>query len=251
MSAMLAHDLVRALDPVALGEEIGLAADPWQRDVLRSFHPRILLNCARQVGKSTVSGVVAVHSAVYEPGSTVLLLSPSLRQSGELFKKCLATYRSLGRAVVTESENASTLVLENGSRIVSLPGTSDTIRAYSAVRLLVVDEASRVRDELMAAIRPMLAVSSGRIIALSTPAGKRGWFWEAWNSKADWMRVLVTAAECPRISQEFLEEERAALGDYLYRQEYEGVFAEGAEQVFSEEVIQRSFDRGIASLALG
>lgn len=250
MSA-LAESLVRALDPAAMAEAVGMTPDPWQEDVLRSFHPRILLNCCRQAGKSTTSAVLAVHAAVYEPRSIVLLLSPSLRQSGELFKKCLVVYRSLGRPVAAEGESALTLTLENGSRLICLPGSESTVRGYSGVRLLVVDEASRVTDELMAAIRPMMAVSGGRLIAVSTPAGKRGWWWEAWDSRADWKRVLITADQCPRISPAFLQEERAALGDYLYRQEYEGVFAEGSEQVFSEEVIQRAFDRNIKALAIG
>ncbi len=62
-------------------------------------------------------------------------------------------------------------MLENGSRIVSLPGTEGTIRSYSAVRLLLVDEASRVDDDTIAAVRPMLAVSGGQLIALSDARG--------------------------------------------------------------------------------
>ena len=241
MSA-LAQDLAKALDPVARADATGMAADPWQADVLRSFHPRILLNCSRQTGKSTVSSVLSVHAAVYEPGSVVLLLSPSQRQSGELFKKCMTVYRAVGRATVAESENASTLMLENGSRIISLPGTSATVRGYSGVRLLIVDEASRVQDELIGAIRPMLAVSGGRIIALSTPAGKRGWWWEAWSDGSDtWKRVKITAHDCPRISASFLAEERRALGDWRFRQEYEGEFVESAEQLFSEDQIRAVF----------
>ena len=54
----------------------------------------------------------------------------------------------------------------------------------------------------------MLAVSGGRLIALSTPFGKRGWFHAAWRSAEDWDRVKVTAEQCPRISAEFLVEER-------------------------------------------
>ena len=235
----VAGDLCRALDPVALAADVGMDPDAWQVDVLRSDHPRILLNVARQCGKSVTCATKAVHVAVYEPGALVLLLSPSQRQSGELFKKVLATYKALGRPIASEAESALTLTLENGSRCVSLPGSEATIRSYSAVRLLIVDEASRVEDETIAAVRPMLAVSGGQLIALSTPAGRRGWWHEAWESGgATWQRVRVTAAECPRISAAFLAEEKASMGDYFFRQEYCCEFAEADAQLISEDTLK-------------
>jgi hypothetical protein len=51
------------------------------------------------------------------------------------------------------AESALRLELANGSRIVSLPGSGETVRGYSAPRLVIVDEASRVPDELMGANR--------------------------------------------------------------------------------------------------
>jgi len=245
----LAVDLARALDPVQLASGIGMDPDPWQAEVLRTDHPRLLLNCCRQSGKSTTSAVKATHVAVYEPGSLTLLLSPSLRQSQEVFRKVTAVYRSLGRPVPSESENALSLTLENGSRIVSLPGTEGTIRSFSAVRLLVVDEASRVPDETIAAVRPMLAVSGGQLVALSTPWGRRGWWFEAWeNGGAVWKRVRVPASECPRISPTFLAEERAALGEWFYRQEYDCAFAETSAQLFTEEHLRAMYDARVRPL---
>ncbi len=245
----LAVDLARALDPAALAEGIGMVPDSWQADVLRTDEPRVLLNCCRQSGKSSTCAVKAVHVAVYEPGSLILLLSPSQRQSSELFRKVTAVYRSLGRPVPSESENALSLTLENGSRVVSLPGTEGTIRAYSAVRLLLVDEAARVPDDTMAAVRPMLAVSGGQLIALSTPFGRRGWYHEAWeNGGNTWQRVRIPASECSRITAAFLAEERAALGSWLYSQEYECTFAESSVALFSEAHLRAMFDSTIKPL---
>lgn len=242
----LAVDLARALDPAALAQAAGMQPDPWQTEVLRSDQARILLNCCRQSGKSTTSALKAVHVAVYEPGSLILLLSPALRQSQELFKKAVAMYRLLGRPVPAESENALSLTLENGSRLISLPGTESTVRGFSAVRLLIVDEAARVPDDLLASVRPMLAVSGGQFIALSTPYGMRGWWHEAWeHGGRTWLRVKITAHDCPRIAPAFLEEERLTLGDWLFRQEYLCEFSETTEQVFSEAVIARMFDPSI------
>ena len=169
----LAADLALALDPVRLAQAAGITPDPWQRAVLSSHAPRILLNVTRQGGKSTISSLLAVHTAVYVPESLILLVSPSLRQSAELFRKCLTTYRGLQRPVPASAETQLKLELENGSRIVSLPGQESTLRGYSSVTLLCIDEAARVEDPLYYSLRPMLAVSGGRVICMSTPWGRR------------------------------------------------------------------------------
>jgi len=175
-----ATDLAMALDPVAFARAASFEPDPWQADVLRSRTPRILLNCARQSGKSSVVGVLAAWTAIYCRGSLTLLVSPTERQSKELFRKTIAAYRALGRPVPPQSESALQLELESGSRVIALPGKEGTIRGYSGVDLILIDEAARVPDETYQVVRPMIAVSSGRIIALSTPFGTRGWWWREW-----------------------------------------------------------------------
>src|SRR5262249_15643551 len=149
--------------------------------VLRSDADRLLLLCSRQGGKSTVAAALAAHTMLTRPRSPILLLSPTHRQSGELFRKIVDLYGAVGRPVGVASESALKLELTNGSRVVSLPGTEGTVRGFSGVALLVIDEASRVSDALYCAVRPMLAVSKGRLVALSTPFGQRGWFYEAWQ----------------------------------------------------------------------
>ena len=234
----VARDLAMAVDPVAFAEAGGIIADPWQAEVLRSGAGRLLLNCCRQSGKSTTAATLAVHQAIYRPGSLTLLLSPTLRQSAELFRKCLDVWQAIGRPVAAESENKLSLELEGGSRIVSLPGKEGTIRGYGGVALLVVDEAARVPDDLYMSVRPMLAVSGGRLVALSTPWGKRGWWYTAWHSSDPWARWEVPATQCPRIGAAFLAEERRTLGDLWFNQEYLCRFEESATALFSETEIQ-------------
>jgi Helicase len=239
-AAALAADMAARLDPVVLARRVSIEPDPWQVEVLRSTAPRALLNCCRQSGKSTVAGLLALHKALYTRGSTTLLVSPGQRQSQELFRKTLAAYRTLGRPIAPEAENQMSLLLENGSRVVSLPGNESTIRAYTA-DLLVVDEASRVPDDLYVAVRPMLAVSGGRLLALSTPQGVSGWWAEAWHSPDPWARWEVPASVCPRITPAFLAEERLALGEWKFAQEYECRFMADAWQIFSDEAIAALF----------
>jgi hypothetical protein len=184
-----------------------------------------------------------LHTAVYRPDSLVLLLSPSLRQSGELFRKVTGFYADLGKPVGASQESATTLALDNGSRVVSLPGSADTVRGFSGVRLLVIDEAALTGDGLFVATSPMLAVSRGRLVALSTPMGKRGWFHDQWGARpSGWEKVKATAWDCPRVSRAFLEEQRALIGDRWFRQEYECSFEETLDQVFSTDAVIRAFE---------
>src|SRR5215213_204159 len=180
----LRDDLRLALDRIAFATELGIVPDGWQEQFLRSSAVRVLLNCARQSGKSTMSALIALHRALYHPGSLVLCLAPALRQSQELFGKVAGFYRDLGRPVAPQGERKLSLELENGSRIITLPGSEKTIRGFSGATLLLVDEASRVDDGLYYAIRPMLAVSGGALVMLTTPYGKRGVFYEEWISGA-------------------------------------------------------------------
>jgi hypothetical protein len=238
--ATLAGDLRLALDRVAFAEKLGIVPDRWQEDFLRSSSDRVLLNCSRQSGKSTMSAVIALHRALYHPGSLVLCLAPALRQSQELFGKIAGFYRDLGRPVAPQGERKLSLDLENGSRILTLPGSEKTIRGFSGAALLLVDEASRTDDALYYAIRPMLAVSGGSLMMLSTPYGKRGVFYEEWTKGAGWERYEVPASECPRIPAAFLEEERATLPSWAFRQEYQCSFEETEDQVFTLDVIERA-----------
>src|SRR5262249_15121023 len=154
----------------------GYAPDPWQTALLRSCSDRVLILASRQVGKSLTSAALALREALLRPRSLVLLLSPSLRQSGELFRdKVRVLYDALGQPVPRLTRKAELqLELNNGSRVISLPGSEATGRGYSGVRLLVVDDASRVPDPLWCAVRPMLAVSGGRLVVVSTPWAKMG-----------------------------------------------------------------------------
>src|SRR5262245_559566 len=205
---------------VRIMRNLGLEPDPWQAEVLEAGHPRLLLNCCRQAGKSTVVAVLGLVEAVFVPGTRVILLSRSHRQSTELFRVVLDFYRRLG-APFLQRRTAHELVLSNFSRIVCLPCREDTVRGYANISLLIIDEAARVPDELYRAVRPMLAVAGGRLVCLSTPYGKRGFFFDAWaHGGADWARIEVPAERVARIPPEFLQEERRALGESWFRQEY-------------------------------
>ena len=157
----------------------GFRCDAQQIDLFMRSGNRTILNCSRQTGKSTAAALKAVHSAYIRPQSTVIVTAPTRQQTREFIRKvrnfaflCGATLRG-GKLIVE---------LKNGSRIIGIAANEDTVRGFSNVSLLIIDEASRVKDEVYYALLPMLAVSNGTIWLLSTPKGKRGFFHAEWDS---------------------------------------------------------------------
>jgi hypothetical protein len=232
-------------------QNLGFQPDAKQARVLRSSIRRGLLNCTRQWGKSTVTAAKAVHQAQTRPNSLTLVVSPSARQSGEFVRKAAEFVRRLKLKPVGDGDNAISLEFPNGSRIVGLPGTEGTVRGFSAVSLLLVDEAARVSEEMYKAIRPMLAVSSGALWLMSTPFGKRGFFYEAWQGgDPEWERIRVTAYECARIERGFLEEERKAMGERWFRQEYLCEFVDEVSGVFGRDLVARAMREDVEPLII-
>jgi hypothetical protein len=197
---------------------------------------RGIVNCTRQWGKSTVAAAKAVHRACSEPGSLTLALAPGGRQSGELLRKAKAFVGELGMRVRGDGDNDLSIAFPNGSRIVGLPGNEAMVRGFTA-SLILIDEAARVTDGLYRAMRPSLAVGNGDLWLMSTPYGKRGFFYDEWaHGTEGWERIQVTGPECSRISKQVLEEE-CAKGDKWYGQEYLCEFGEVEGRVFSQESI--------------
>lgn len=246
---MFKDDMIRALDPVEFSRYISIEPDPWQADVLRSEDRRLLLNCSRQSGKSTTTAIKALHTALYKPHSLILLVSPSLRQSQELFRKVKEGYFAMKERPGLLEDNKLSMTLTNNSRIVSLPGDQATVRGYSGVTMILEDEAAQVRDEFYQAILPMLIINNGALICMSTPFGKRGHFFEEWNNgEASWKRIEITAHMCPRITPEQLEAQQRSLGDMFFRQEFLCEFVETEDSSFNYDLVQRAFDDTIKPL---
>jgi len=232
--------------------QLGLAPDKKQLQILRSTAKRGILNCSRQWGKSTVAAVKALHRASTRAGSLVLVASPSERQSAEFLRKVAPMVRKLGIRVRGDGDNPISILLPNQSRIVGLPGVEATARGFSAVSLMLIDEAARVPDDVYQGLRPMLGVGDGDLWMMSTPWGQRGFFYETWtNAGPEWCRVSVKATECPRISKTFLEEERKEKTSDWFAQEYLCEFTTNEEMLFEREMVEAAFDDTLGELDFG
>ena len=241
------------LDPVAwCREALDYHPDEWAQKVMMSPARYVIENVSRQAGKSTMSSALAVHRAVFFDRSLILLVSPTLRQSGELQRKCMRFYDLVDPDHNGLVEDAKlSIQLTNGSRIIALPGQEDNLRGYSAPDLIIEDESSRVKDELNIALRPMFATNQGRLVLLSTPNGKLGHFYRIWTEGGpEWLKVKVTADQISRISKEFLDNERLNMTESQFLQEYYGEFMEAEGAVFSSDLFRSLANPALSALQI-
>lgn len=244
----LALSLAEALDPARFAQARGFDAEEWQQRLLRSDASRALVLCARQVGKTQTTSMKALHTALHHPGRDVLIVSPTQRQSDEMLHRVVAVYRGMKGQPRLKRDNTSEMGLANGSRIVSLPGSEGGIRGFSGVRLLILDEASRIEDDVFASILPMVA-SDGQIMALSTPWGRRGWFFNLHQEPTNgWERHRVTVYESAQYTPARIAEVRASLGSFVFSSDYECTFGDTDSQFFSTESVRAAFSGAVAPL---
>jgi hypothetical protein len=246
-SAQIFHEVAAALNPASLLESAGLdPPEPWQSNVMLSGAKRLAVLCPRQTGKSTTVAAHSLHHVLYRPNSVVLIVSPSERQSDLLLEKVSDIFDAIPDKPIGAREMAGRLELPNGSRVISLPGNEKTIRGLSA-DLIVIDEAARVPDELFSGVFPMVAARNGRIIALSTPFGKRGFFYKACTPGSGWTQIKICAEESRRLTPEALEEARRTLDPHWYAQEFGCEFLSDSTLYFRPELIAAAFDASVES----
>ena len=244
-------DMAYSLDPVLWAREVlGYHPDPWQADLLKSRSRKIILNCSRQSGKSTTCAALGLHESIYRRPSFGLVIAPSQDQSAELMMK----FDEFRGAVELPSDYLSTdtklaVKFANGNRFVARPGSEKTARSFSAVTLLLEDEAARVSDALYNSVRPMLAVSNGRHILMSTPFGKLNHFFKIWDQELDiWQWFEIPAEQCPRITKEFLEEEKRT--NPWFEQEYHCVFMESEGAIFSSDLFRSLANPSVSAMQI-
>ena len=245
--ASIKDDIRFAVDPVAFAEDVLPRIDPdikkldaWQKKFLETRSRRMLVNAFRQSGKSTLTGILALHRALYYPRSLILILAPSLRQAGEFFEKVSTGYSELlggGLGIEAESDRKLGIKLTNGSRIEALPGTQKSTRGFSKPSLIIIDEAAQIDDTLYTGVLPMLtrAREGGRLLMLSTPFGRRGIFWKLWSGSAIFQRVRVPYTDVDWVSPSIIEEARDSLLDWEFKQEFLCTFEQNQMAVFDVE----------------
>lgn len=215
--------------------------DPWQKEVLE-YEGNIALRSGRQVGKSTVVSMKAAEYAIRNPRHVIMIISATERQAQLLFEKTLGYLIDNHPYKLKKGRDRPTkhkVELQNGARIYSLPtGMSGAgIRGYT-VNMLIADEAAFINEAVWQAVTPMLAVTKGKIILLSTPFGRRGYFYQRFNDDS-FKTWHISSEDCPRADKIFLAQEKKSMSKLQYAQEYLGEFVDELRQFFPTELIHK------------
>ena len=228
-----------ALDAVGFARDLlGWNPDEKQAMVLSTNARRVILNCARQWGKTTVAATKIVHMTVMRPRVVVLIVSENLSQTGELFRKIEDFLAVLGLKTKGEPGKRLGRRLENGSRIIGIAAREAAGRGYTA-DLVFLDEAARIADEVIDAFKPTIGVKGGDWWMASTPRGRRGRFFELWTygEGSDLLKVCAPASENPRLDPKFVEQCRKEYGEDYVRQEFGCEFVESGTYLMSLDQI--------------
>lgn len=235
-----------ALDPARHFEVLNHNPDAWQADVLKRKNPRRNTICctSRQVGKSTVISVKAANRVCYTPDALVIVTAPVERQAKELYRKIKHCIERTPGAPAIVTKNAVEMEMQNGSRVVCLPGKAENLAGYSAPDLVIIDEACYAKDNLYNTVSPMLAVSGGEMVLISTPFIRQGFFFDIWTdpeSSIKWDKYEISAPEVSRIKADFLAEERRRLGEWWFNSQYMCKFQEAQDSLITDDMIMRAF----------
>jgi len=245
--------LALAIDPLRFVKTaFDFVPDVHQAGVLTRPDSEQLIVWSRQFGKSATVSALCLHTAVFNPESVTLIAAQRKEVAQEMVRKAKKGVRVLrgGLFPTIKKDNAGSLELSNGSRIMAVSGSESGPRGYT-VNLVVVDEASRVPEEYYEAVTPTQStVKRPKFIAMTTPYGKKGWFWDLWSKNTSCFKQLLTYKDCPRISDEFIKKERERLPDYVFRQEYMCEFVDPKTSVFDYDEFMACVDDNVKTMGL-
>jgi len=226
----------------------------YQIKPLNDLSVRVIMACGRQVGKTEMAAIKGLYFAVMNPNTVTLIISPTQRQSGILFRRMkrfvninsqLPEERRIPIATFIRRETQTVIEFENGSEIHSLPAAEDgsNIRGFTA-HFIIIDEGAYIDDRVFSTISPMLATTNGKLLLLGSPNGVNNFFYKAFSDdKLRFIHYHVTSYENPLIDKNYLENEKDSLSDVEFRQEYMGEFLETVGVMFPLKTVENCMKR--------
>ncbi len=213
--------------------------DLWQKEILAIENKDICIVSGRQCGKTTVVSLLAARAALRKPNQFILIGSGILDQAHHLFRKIKDYVFEKHEKQVVGRTTLNFMQFKNGSKILCVPigDTGDSMRGYTA-NLIIIDEAAIVPDRAWDAIEPVISVAKGKVILLSTPQGKKGFFWKAFKNP-DFFTKQISARDCPRHTKEFLDRKQAEKSAVAFATEYLGEFIDDYSRKFTDEWIEK------------
>jgi len=239
---MSKREVAYQIDPALwVVEVLGVEPTAWQAQFLRApLGASIIALTARQVGKTTVAAWAITHHMLFTPGGLSVIACPAQRQSAEAVRRVRENLTKIGAEL--KSVHVYGIELTNGSRVLALPGSDDSIRGLTVDGWIVADEAARLSNDLISALRPMRARRpQARFAMLSTAWSRSDPFWNVWaDDDPSWMRLRATAEIPGLLPAEFLEQERRSMGEHVFMREYLGVPGGAEASPFSWDLYERA-----------
>jgi hypothetical protein len=219
-------------------EHLNIQLDKWQKRLLEADGKNIVIRSGRQVGKSFTVSLKTCIYALENGNKTILVVAASQRQSSLLFEKIISFFMEYFPDMIKDDPTKTRLFLTNDTKIYCVPAgrTGYAIRGFT-IDLLIADEAAFISESVWVAVVPMLATTGGKMILLSTPWGKGGYFYNAFGD-SDFVQFHINSEDCPRIPPEFLRKEKARMTKLQYAQEYLGEFVEEYTQLINTQLIK-------------
>lgn len=229
---------------------LGAKFDKWQMDYMKAAtrQPRVAIAASRQSGKSTITTLFGAYCLVFYPNFTIVVASRSLRQASYFMDKVRQAVLTIVPKQAMVSINRLSMELPNGSQIISVPTAQPDAGRGFTPHLVILDEAAFAPELLFRAISPSVAATHGAIHMISSPNGRQGRFFEAFEGEAAevyWTK-RVTWMDCPRMTEAQMEAERIAMGDFGFRQEFLSEFLTPEGAFFNADSIL-AFEDGMES----
>lgn len=215
-----------------------LTLDPWQKELIDSKGDEVIIS-GRQCGKSTATSILAAKTALKNPNEFILIGAYVIDQAQLIFRKIHEYLLAKAPKKIRGRVTLNFLELKNGSKILCRPigDTGAGMRGFSAT-MVIIDEAAFVPDRAWEAIEPVISVTKGRTILLSTPQGKRGFFYKA-SINPNYSKKIVSARDCPRHTKKFLDQKQSEMSPIAFATEYLGEFIDDYNRKFSEEWVAK------------
>lgn len=238
-SGKKAENLWNAKDAVSYAEnKLNIKLDEWQKEYIK-HEGNTVVRAGRQSGKSFAESLRVALFALLNAKTSTLIIASVDRQSIELLEKVKSQIMGIAKNQIKGRPTFHKIELKNGSKIMAEPAgqTGYGLRGFT-VDKLVADEAHYIPDAVFVAIRPMLATTGGTLDLLSTPRGNEGFFYDCFQTD-DFHHIHIKSEDCPRISDEFLAQERKRMTKLEYCQEYEAEFLDSLQQFFPKKLIDK------------
>jgi phage FluMu gp28-like protein len=237
------HFLESLPDAITFAKDyLGFKPFNYQEEFLRDQSPLSAACCGRQVGKTTLAAIKALHFALARNGVRILIVSAGLRQSTILFDKILEmSEAALPAKVLTCYRTRTKIRFANGSEIVALPCGRDgaTLRGFTS-DMVILDEANFIpRIVIESVIRPtMITRPEARLIMISTPWMRDHPFYEALSKPELGFKTYTwPTSKNPMISEERLELEKRTIGEYDFNREYNAIFLDDQFSYFPSTLV--------------